>query len=364
MPGLAVLLRWICVWAVALSAGSALAQAETVSAPKVGVFYFGGWKDGALGLAYPKPWEPIKKFPEREPLLGWYDEGRVEVMDQHLNWMSSHGLDFVVFTWFWGGQQEVLAHAVDAYMQSRVSDKIPYALMWANHGRGPLTRADFQGAIRNLLNRHFQRPDYLRIQGRPVFFIMVPENLEAKAQAFGTDTTELFREAQAMARQAGVDALFLAAGAGGGPGLVPSAAKRWGYEAFFTYNYHAGIGGRTNGEQRFSRSFAELDAGYREHWNWFVTAGELPYIVPMTAGWDKRPWGGSQDPLHDLSMPKAGEFKAHIQAARDLMIKHPKRTLGMGIICCWNEFGEGSIIEPTKARGTKELETVRSVFEQ
>lgn len=330
--------------------------------PKVGVFYFPGWKDGALGLMHPKPWEAIRQYPEREPLLGWYDEGQVSVMEQQLEWMSSYGLGFVVFDWYWGGEREVLGHALKAYHASQGRQKVPYALMWANHGAGPKALADFVAMGRELVTQHFLRPEYLKVDGKPLLFFMVPENLEAKAKGLGTDSTALLAGLQQQARAAGLPGVLVVAGAGGGPGPVPQQARRWGYEAYFTYNYHAGIGGRTAGEARFSRSYAELDAGYREHWDWFINKGDMPYVLPMTAGWDKRPWGGSKDPLHDQSVPTADEFRAHIRRGRALIAAHPDKTLGLGVICCWNEFGEGSYIEPTKADGFRYLDAIRAEF--
>lgn len=330
--------------------------------PVLGVFYFPGWKDDALGLVYPKPWEPIKKFPEREPLLGWYDEGSLPVMEQQLDWMSAYGLGFVVFDWYWGGEREVLGHAVAAYHASNGKRRMPYALMWANHGAGPKTEADFVAMGRELIEKHFSRPEYLKVGGKPLLYFQVPENLEAKARAFGRDSTALIAGLQRQARQAGLPGVLVLAGAGGGPGPVPANARRWGYEAYFTYNYHAGIGGRTRGEARFSHSYAELDEGYQEHWNWFITKGDLPYVVPMTSGWDKRPWGGSKEPAHDRSVATQSEFRAHLRRGRELIAAYPDKTLGMGIVCCWNEFGEGSYIEPTKAQRFQYLEAIKAEF--
>jgi hypothetical protein len=353
-------LRWCRAW---LLAGLALVGLSvSATPPRVGVFYFPGWKAGAVGLVYPEPWRPIQAFPEREPWLGWYDEGQVSVMVQQLKWMQGHGLDFVVFDWYWGTDRPVLDHALKAYQQAPSRPDLPYALMWANHGAGPKALADFRAMAQALVTQHFARADYLRVDGRPVFYVQVPENLEARAQALGSHSTALLAELDTLARQAGLPGVLLVAGAGGGRYQVTQRAKAWGYSAFFTYNYHAGIAGRTLGEQRVSRSYAELDAGYREHWNWFMSQADLPYVVPMTAGWDKRPWGGSSDPLHDLSSPTDQEFLAHLKAARAVLQAHPEKTLNMGVICCWNEFGEGSYIEPTKAQGFRRLQAVKAVF--
>ncbi|MBT9489742.1 MAG: glycoside hydrolase family 99-like domain-containing protein [Rubrivivax sp.] len=350
--------RWLAAPVLGL-----MLQLAVAAEPKVGVFYFPGWKDNALGLAYNPPWEPIKRFPDREPVLGWYPEGEQWVMDKHLGWMQQNGLDYVLFSWYWSRNFEILGHAVQAYQRSKVDAKIPYALMWANHDRGPVERVHFTGMVRELIKKHWNRPDYLRVDGRPVFFIMLPDSLQQRAAAFSTDSVALLQEAQAMVREAGLPPILFVGGSGGGAGGVTNNAKRWGYAGYFIYNYHAGIGNRIGGEVRFSRSYAELDAAYREHWDWFMTQGDLPYVLPMTAGWDKRPWGGSKDPLHDNSWPRKGEFEAHLKAAKERMLRHPDKVLGgLGVVCCWNEFGEGSIVEPTKALGFQRLDAVQSVF--
>jgi len=75
-----------------------------------------------------------------------------------------------------------------------------------------------------------------------------------------------------------------------------------------------------------------------------------------------RPWGGSSYRLHDNSFGTPDEFERHLAAAKLRIDKHAAKTKGMTVICCWNEFGEGSYVEPTKKDGFKYLEKVRKVF--
>lgn len=346
----------LCAWAT-----WAAAQPAPAPSPRAGVFYFPGWKEGALGLAYPRPWEPIKRFPEREPLLGWYDEGQAAVMEQHLSWMVAHGLDYVVFDWYWGGGRPVLDHAIKAYVASAGKAKVNYAVMWANHDAQPAPAADIVAMVEHLARYHFKRPEYLKVDGKPLLFIMLPGKLDASAHAAALSHTQLTDRIQAAARGAGLPGVMLVAGAGGGANAVTQNAKRWGYGAYFIYNYSSGIAG-TRGQPRETRSYEELDEVYREHWDWFMKRGDLPYVVPMSSGWDNRPWGGSADPLRDRSVSSVEQFRAHLQAAHEVIRGNPGKTLGLGLVCCWNEFGEGSYIEPTKAQGMRYVEAVKSVF--
>jgi hypothetical protein len=85
----------------------------------------------------------------------------------------------------------------------------------------------------------------------------------------------------------------------------------------------------------------------------------------MTSGWDKRPWGGTlNDPGRDLAFSTPDSFEAHLRSAKEVMDRNPEKTMRTGVICCWNEFGEGSYIEPTKKYGTQYLERVKKVFSQ
>jgi len=96
----------------------------------VGVYYFPGWLDDQRGAPAAKPWDRIKAYPEREPLLGWYHEGSVEVAEQHIEWMSSHGIDYVVFDWYWDGKP-MLDHAADAFMKASNNRKMRFSLLWS-----------------------------------------------------------------------------------------------------------------------------------------------------------------------------------------------------------------------------------------
>lgn len=337
---------------------------QAVPTPKLGIFYFPGWKNGALGLAYPQPWEPIKRFPARQPLLGWYDEGQVSVMEQHLAWMASHALDYVVFDWYWGGERPVLDHALKAYRASTGKGKVKYAVMWANHEEQAAPAAHIVAMVEHLARNHFTTPEYLKVDGKPLLFIMEPGKVDRSAIAAGMNHRQLNERFQAAARAVGLPGIMLVGGANGGVNGVTQNAKAWGYSAYFIYTYGAGLNGMTRRQPRVAHSYEEFDENYREHWDWFMKNSDLPYVLPMTSGFDRSPWGGSADPRHDLSSSTVEQFTRHITAGRDLIRREPSKTMNMGLLCCWNEFGEGSYIEPTKGQGMSYLRAVKSVFGQ
>lgn len=328
---------------------------------EIGVYYFPGWLDDQRGAPAAKPWERIKRYPEREPLLGWYREGDSSVVEQQVDWMHAYGIDFVVFDWFWDGKP-FLEHALSAFMRADNGDKLKFSLLWANHSSVPESVPQFTAMVDYWIKYYFPRANYMRIDNKPVVFVFSQQRLRDKAKAFGKRAIDLFAMADDMARKAGFPGVYFVGASEAVSYWVNTYAPTNGYDALSAYNYHRGFSGFYNPLKRPSHSYEELDEAYRMSWDWILENSQLPYVLPMTAGWNKRPWGGSLDPMHDDSQGTADEFELHLRAAKARLDRYPTKTQRTGVICCWNEFGEGSYIEPTKADGFTFLERVRKVF--
>lgn len=328
----------------------------------IGTYYYPGWKNHQLGGAYPEPWEKIKPFPAREPQLGWYAEGDPSVMQQQLGMMKQGNLDFVAFNWYWArDNRPMLAHALNAYLGLPTVHGMRFAISWANHTDYTFSREQFQRMFRFWAQRYMFRDDYLKINQKPVVFIFSASTLQANADRIGLTLNELFSVAEEIFKEEGLPGPVFFGGAGGGQMGVNYIANS-GWTGFSAYNFHSGATLRFAGGRRTTHGYGELNLAYQNQWNWFARKAEGLYIVPMTSGWDRKPWGGSKDPLHDGSMSTPAEFEAHLIDAKKFIDSQPERTRRMGVICCWNEFGEGSFIEPTKHGGANHLDKVKKVF--
>jgi hypothetical protein len=324
---------------------------------RIGVYYWPGWRDQPFK---PSPWAKIAPFPERKPLLGWYKEGEQAVMDQQLAWMKKFGLSFVVFSHLHDatGKAE-FTHAVDAYMKSPQRRHLPFAMQWANHTPLPENEQQFYDTISFLIDNYFNKAEYLQIDRKPALFIWSGVWLEFNSRKFKGDVKAMLSRAQEMARERGLRGIYFIAGEAV-PEVWVKRMNAQGYDAVSAYNYQ---NPPKVAERRYSHSYEELDLGYRENWNNVLNASDATYIVPMTVGWDRRPWGQTlNDPLHDNSFSTTAEFETHLIAARQFMDEHSEQTKGLGVICCWNEYGEGSFIEPTEAARFDRLETVQRAF--
>lgn len=328
----------------------------------IGTYYFPGWTNGAKGLEFPTPWAPIQKFPEKEPALGWYSDSDPAVLKRQVAWMKEAGLGFVAFDWYWDGKNTYLEHALNAFRASKTPGDMKFSILWANHYKFPGGMPEYRLMVRYWIARYFSDPDFLTVDGKPAVFVFGMDAFSDAAKTIGVSTAELVATANTMAQQAGYQGIYFI---GGTPALehwANGVAPSSGFSALSAYNYHRGFSGTPASETNQGEKYGRLASAYRQNWQWLVSKGTLPYVVPMTSGWDHRPWGASKDPKNDESIASAAEFEMHLREAKRLMDANPGKTQRMGVICCWNEFGEGSYIEPTKKDGFSYLEKVKKVF--
>lgn len=318
----------------------------------LGVYYYPGWHEIARGLGQRSdPWDPIRAFPERRPLLGWYDDSP-DVLRRQAEWMRAYAIDYVVFDWYFENGRTHLNGPLDAYRELS-APRPAFAIMWANHG-GAATPASWEAMVGIWVRDYLANEAYLKIDGRPVVFIYSAERLAADATAAGGELSEWLGDARRMIREQGRGEVFFVAGVSASTSPIVRRASEIGFDAVTAYNFR----GEPDAPVA-AHGFAERDRAYRSHWSRLVARTDATVILPMTSGWDRRPWGGSEDPARDDSMPTPGEFRAHLNAARAFARRN---DIGIGVVCCWNEFGEGSYVEPTEGRGFRLLEQMRAVF--
>jgi hypothetical protein len=332
----------------------------------IGAYYFPGWHSQSdywrdlQGL--PGSRSPGRPWPELEPLQGFgHPEESVEIMEKKVGWASAYAIDFFAFDWYWDGSKPFLNHAIEAYQKAQNRSKLKYCLLWANAYEVPTNLEQFTAMIDYWLANYFKDPQYLRIDGKPVVIIFSPEQLLGNAGTFRKSSRELFTLARAKAEKAGLPGIYFIGHTPANSHWVKAYLPQEGYDALTAYNHHSkGFSGEFTGKEPPSTNYAELLEGYKSQWNWILQNSSLPYVVPMSSGWDRRPWGSNTP--HDNSRSTPESFRQMLLAGREVMDRYPDKTRRMGIIYAWNEFGEGGYIEPTKKWGFQYLQAVKDVF--
>ena len=335
----------------------ALPRAHAVPEPKpartdyqVGAYYFPGFPTWAK-------WRPIADFPERKPLLGWYDESLPEVADWQIKWAVEHGVSFFAVDWYWCQGARHLEHWLhDAYFKARYRRYLKFCLLWANHNPpGTSSEADLLAVTDYWVEHYFHRPEYLKVDGKPVVIIFSTHRLtqDLGSKALGV----AFGKMQERCKAAGLKGIYLVACTGSSRGTI-ERLKAEGYSAISGYNY-ASLG---SGNRLWAPYSALID-GYRELWNTAADHRILKEIPALSGGWDSRPWHGPGARVRHDRTPEL--FERHCREAKAFLDRRDGEMpppLKMCIAEAWNEWGEGSYIGPHREHGFGYLEAIRTVF--
>jgi uncharacterized repeat protein (TIGR01451 family) len=336
----------------------ALAPTDYVPEPKpvrgpfeVGVYYFPGWNNASR-------WEPITRFPERRPVLGWYREGDPELADWQIKWAVEHGITFFAYDWYWSRGNRQLEHGLhDGYFKARYHHLLKFCLLWANHNApGTSSRDDCLAVTRYWIENYFRRPEHLTVAGKPAVIIFSPQRLSEDLGSAGVKAA--FEAMRAECRKAGLKGLHLIACVGDAGGARQAAAE--GYDAVTAYNW-PGLGMPAGSGMR--APFEMLLPGYRRQWEHIIDQSPIPLSpLPVCGGWDSRPWHGENNLIRFGRTPEL--FRRHLLDARSVLEASGRRGDAGNLILieAWNEWGEGSYIEPHQEYGFGFLDAIRDVF--
>jgi hypothetical protein len=369
---------------------------------EVGVYYFPNYHVDPRNEAVHGPgwteWELVKraepKFPghpqPRVPLWGYQDEADPRVMARKIDDAADHGVTHFLFDWYWYDDGPFLQRALDeGFMGASNHDRLKFALMWANHDwldihpakrhaqppllyPGPVTRAAFDRLTDHVIERYFRHPSYWKIDGCPYFSIY---ELMTLMRGLGgiSATRAALAEFRARARAAGFPDLHLNAIVWGVK-VLPNeravtdpremlAALGFDSVASYVWVHHVAL-------PSFPTTPYEAVAREAEaHWRRADQEYGVPFHPNVTMGWDSSPRTVQSDVYTNAGYPfgpvLAGNtpqrFRAALQQAKAFL---DARDGGPKILSinAWNEWTEGSYLEPDTVHGMAYLEAIQEVF--
>jgi len=317
------------------------------SSYEIGVYYFPGWSPDQWDR-----WQKQKGFPERDPVLGFYREGDPEVADWHIKWAVENGITFFMYDWYWRNGRIALEKGLEeGYLKAKYRDYMKFCVMWANHApfadhtlEQLLTVTDYW------IERYFHLDCYYKIDGKPVVSFFAPDNLTHDLK--GSDNVKkAFDEMRKRVKSAGFSGIYFIACGDNSPNSQ-ERFKREGYDAISAYNYPS-----AGAKSSLWASYKTLMQAHVDIWNNSLRANTLTYIPILTVGWDSRPWHGNN------ALVRFGRstehFKDGLTYLKDWMDKNNRH---IALLEAWNEWGEGSYIEPNSEFGFGDLEVIRDVF--
>ena len=334
-------------------------------------------------------WEVIKKgnpryeghYQPKIPLWGYEMDNDPKVVEKWIDAAVDHGVNVFIYDWYWYDKAPFLESALnDGFLKAKNNKKMYFYLMWANHDM-PLSLInvhkkqddnsifwdatvnfeDFKTIVERVIRQYFQKTNYFKINGQPVFAIFDPDKL---LQSFGGSVEETgkalnyFREEAKKAGFPGVHFLWNPSG-----NWLRTAEqirkdvdliKATGFNSISTYNME--------GMSEDYIEYGTQSVHIWKQWNEALSTLNIPYFPCVSVGWDNTPRFpqlGVKSTVHYNNTPRS--FAMMLSKAKQYVDSHPNQPK-LITINAWNEWIEGSYLLPDMKYGFDYLEAVRDVM--
>ena len=376
---------------------------------KVAVYYFPNYHADARNEALHgegwTEWDLVKRAEPRFenhdqpkiPAWGYEDEADPSVMAHKIDAAADHGIDSFIFDWYWYNDGPYLQRALeDGFLNAPNNNRLKFALMWANHDwidihpakisagnveqsaqllyPGTVTPAAFDALIEHCVKTYFKHPSYWLMDGRPYFSVYELTKLLASFGSIAA-TREMLDRFRAAVKAAGFPDLHLNAIVWNNP-ILPGEQtavdpyeliQQLGFDSVTSYVWvhHAPL------PEFPVTQFQSMEDRYFQYWEKAQKECPVPYYPNLSMGWDPSPRTVQSDrylrrgypftPIVGGNTPEA--FKQSAARIKD-RIDRLNLPNAFVTINAWNEWTEGSYLEPDTRNGYAYLEAIRDVFAQ
>ncbi len=330
------------------------------------------------------------------PAWGYTDEANPAQMAQKIDAAADHGIDAFIFDWYYYNDGPFLERGIEeGFFGAKNNKRIKFGLMWANHDwinihpadsatflseegpellyPGTITPETWERMTDYIIETYFKHPSYWLVDGSPYFSVY---DLTKLVRSFGSlqSTANAIEQFHRKVTDAGFKGLHMNAVVWGRT-ILPSEEiikiedmnaflKELGFTSVTSYVWihHVRLDFPTH-------PYTEVQDKYFDYANKFAESTDLPYYPNVTMGWDSSPRANQDDRFTNLGYPFMGtiskntpdNFKKAMVQVRDYLDQHPGAQ-NIFNINCWNEWTEGSYLEPDTINGMAYLQAIKEVF--
>ncbi|WP_423128725.1 glycosyltransferase WbsX family protein [Gaoshiqia sp. Z1-71] len=313
------------------------------------------------------------------PLWGYVDEADPKVMDRKIETAVNYGVDVFIFDWYWYRGEPFLEDCVDKGFLGANNNRMKFYLMWANHDAttywdvdnpgidsviwaGEVDREQFNVVVDRVIEKYFKNPLYYKIDGEPVFCIYELNTLIDGLGGAG-QTKEALDHFRKKTIEAGFPGLHLQgilwsalpSSITGVPGdRIESQDQVLSYLGFNSLtNYCWAHLQNPDGDYE---QWADASTAM---WPDFLKDFSIPCFPNVTISWDANPRFLFKAGYISNSTPE--KFGRYVQKAKDFVDQH-HYTTKLITINAWNEWSEGSYLEPDTTWNYGYLEALKKAM--
>ena len=375
---------------------------------EVAAIYFPSWHPDAHYSAWYGPgfteWELIKKakplYPghhqPKQPSWGHFDESDPVWAAKQIDLAAEHGITAFMFDWYWYQGVQILHKALeDGFLQAENREKLKFFLMWANHewwnwpavtgkpGMGQSswlytyhTIEDLRNVVTYCAENYFCQPNYLKIDGKPVFVFYQPNLLAEEIKRFSS-IDDPIAHMNDQAQRCGFDGIYFIANIGclGGNAysvrwdMIPGLASE-GYDAVYPYNLCSTERTAKLPRERPVMDYREIMDAHPYVWQQCENKG-LVFHPSVSMGLDCSPrWHeGVGLPLTESNYLSfidncTPELFGQLFSMALEHLGQNQTDKRIVFINAWNEWTEGMYLLPEKKYGTGYLQAIKNAIEK
>lgn len=319
----------------------------------------------------------------RVPSWGYFDEASPEMQEKIIDTAVEYGVNTFIFDWYWFENRPFLENVLnEGFLKAPNNQKMKFYLMWANHTansywdrnepdkskvywNGEVSAEVMDGFTDHLINDYFKLPNYYRIDGKPVFCIYDITNF-----INGMGGVEKARESLDAFRQKAVDAgldglhiqaiiwgslpATLSATPGDSEPTQDKTIQALGFDSITNYQWCHLVA--------TDKEYEEWGEEGISYWEEYDKEISVPYFPHVSIDWDPNPrFPLENGPQDCVKNPSPEKFEKFLRKAKGYIDEHPDRA-PLITVNAWNEWAEGSYLEPDEEFGYGYLEAVRNVF--
>ncbi len=321
----------------------------------------------------------------KRPAWGYEDESTPSVFERKIAAARGGGITHFIFDWYWYEGRPFLQGALEkGYQQAQNKNDVRFCLMWANHDWLNIMPARLDGKERQLLYpgaygpdefdrvtdyvvaRYFSDPAYFKVEGAPYFSIYELKNMIERIG--GPDVARAaFRRFREKTRAAGFVDLHLNAVAWGLRGLegARKTLAMLGVKSVTSYTWLHHYRMPAFPAAEYQDALEQAPA----YWNKARETFGVAYHPDVSMGWDPSPRTCQSDTFQQAQYPftpilvnnSPEAFERGLRKAKaylDRLSEQPRILT----INAWNEWTEGSYLEPDTIHGMSYLNAIRNVF--
>ena len=300
------------------------------------------------------------------PLWGYYDESDPVWAAREVELASTYGVDAWMIDWYWhNGQQFYHEQLEQGLLKAENRSKLKFAVMWANHdwknvypARSPDEAAillpqvhslkDFENVANYCAEHYFSQPNYLTLDGAPVFALFDAGKV---VEQLGEDglrrSLSIVRE---RAHRLGFSKLHLQVC--NGFDRYERRLRQIGFDSAASYGTIAWTYGDRHGA-RMPYGVAASEA--ITSWKQKRQNVDVPFFPTVSVGWDDSPRFGDFAAVAINRTPD--QFERLMRAARHFAGSgEGKKLIYIG---AWNEWTEDGVLLPDTYWGYSYLEALR-----